>query len=603
MKGKLLIIDSTRHYGKILLADGRESAVTTLPATYESGDKVEVKFINDDPSKEIISMLVEADDTYYGCLLLPSRDGKVYSSIITTYPTLIGLVAYSPNALNFSPSLDTQYVKFNIRKDHNGKLSACDIKPVVEDESYKCSTPVFGRIFEQTKSISEGYVKQVVKEKDIPADYAEGVISELRIKNQGLDNEFVYGFIKETESGNRVYFTSDNYQRFYRKQPSTGDQAGFIINKSEHGYRVSRFCSEPPKGILPQNQQYCIIKLGDGDYRIPLTDYLKFYAKEPSIGDIVNGISSDHSIELIADTQTTLKTHRFTLAKHRYNDVQTGFIESYNSDRGFGFVRLDSDNTTAFFHFSIYQENLGLMPTSGTRVNVSVRTDEKTGKLRIQKFHRPVEFDCRKAHFKDFGSPSIDELYVAYIDSDYRVKEISRANLDQLPLAVAYYKSDIKDKHYLLNAIDTMIQHRFHDQKITLDKLIDDRIRLLNELIRESAENNLSFRLDEFQHKLQMLKYDPKKLTSCTNGEKTSSVMLSDVSVPELNTIETGWEFIHYDPEIVLAVLEKVWDVAIADSSENVDAVTTSSKWDIDMRELKDIIPFERTQAYFDITL
>lgn len=603
MKGKLLIIDSTRHYGKILLADGRESAVKSFPATYESGDIVEVKFVNDDPNKDVVTMVAEAEGDFYGSLLLPSKDGRVYRSIITTYPTLIGLVTYSPNELSFTPSQKSQNVTFRIRKDQNGNLSAYNIKLVEEGESYRCTTPVFGRIFGQTRSISDGYVKQVVKDKEIPANYTEGVISELRIKNQGLDNEFVYGFIKDKTSGNRVYFTADNYMRFYGKQPSTGDQARLIINRSEHGYRVSRFCTEPPKGILPQNLQFCIIKLGDGDYRVPFTDYLKVYGKEPSIGDIVNGTRSGHTIELVADPLATLKAYRFTLAKPRSNDVQTGFIESYNSDRGFGFVRLDSDNTTAFFHFSVYQEDLGLMPTNGNRVNVSVRTDEKTGKLKIQKFHRPVEFDCKESQYNDFGSPSIDELYVAYIDSDNQVKEISRANLEQLPLAVAYYKSDIKDKHYLLNAIDTMIQHRFHDQKITLDKLIDDRIRLLNELIRESAENNLSFRLDEFQHKLQMLKYDPKKLTSCTNGEKTSSVMLSDVSVPELNTIETGWEFIHYDPEIVLTVLEKVWDVAIADSSENVDAVTTNSKWDIDMIELKDILPFERTQAYFDITL
>ena len=603
MKGKLLIIDSTRHYGKILLSDGRESAVMTLPATYESGDKVEVKFINDDPSKEIVSMSVEADDTYYGCLLLPSRDGKVYSSIITTYPTLIGLVAYSPNALNFKPSQETQYVKFHVRKDITGKLSAFDIKLVEKDESYRCTSPVFGRIGEQTRSISEGYVKQVVKEKEIPTDYAEGVISELRIKNQGLVNEFVYGFIKDNVSGNRVYFTSDNYQRFYRKQPSTDDQVRFVISKSEYGFRVNRFCSEPPLGILPQNQQYCIIKFGDGDYRVPLTDYLKVYDKEPSIGDIVNGIGSDHSIELIADTQTTLKTHRFTLAKHRYNDVQTGLVESYNSDRGFGFVRLDSDNTTAFFHFSIYQENLGLMPTNGTRVNVSVRTDEKTGKLKIQKFHRPVEFDCKESQYNDFGSPSIDELYVAYIDSDYRVKEISRANLDQLPLAVAYYKSDIKDKHYLLNAIDTMIQHRFHDQKITLDKLIDDRIRLLNELIRESAENNFPFKLEEYQHRLQMRKYAPHKLISCTNGEKASAIMLSDVSVPEVKAVETGWEFFNHDIEVVETANDQGWNLAVVDNNENIETIITNLKWDIDMREHKDILSLDRTQAYFDITL
>jgi len=603
MKGKLLIIDSTRHYGKILLSDGRESAVTTLPATYESGDKVEVKFINDDPSKEIISMSVEADDTYYGCLLLPSRDGKVYSSIITTYPTLIGLVAYSPNALNFKPSQETQYVKFHIRKDITGKLSAFDIKLVEKDESYRCTSPVFGRIGEQTRSISEGYVKQVVKEKEIPADYAEGVVSELRIKNQGLVNEYGFGFIKCESSGNKVYFKSDSFQDCYQQPPSIGDHVRFNFRRGENGYWVVRFCSEAPKVILPQNQQYCIIKLGDEDYRVPLTDYLKVYAKEPSIGDIVNGIGSDHSIELIADTQTTLKTHRFTLAKHRYNDVQTGLVESYNSDRGFGFVRLDSDNTTAFFHFSIYQENLGLMPTSGTRVNVSVRTDEKTGKLRIQKFHRPAEFDCREAHFKDFGSPSIDELYVAYIDSDYRVKEISRANLDQLPLAVAYYKSDIKDKHYLLNAIDTMIQHRFHDQKITLDKLIDDRIRLLNELIRESAENNFPFKLEEYQHRLQMLKYAPHKLISCTNGEKASAIMLSDVSVPEVKAVETGWEFFNHDIEVVETANDQGWNLAVVDNNENIETIITNLKWDIDMREHKDILSLDRTQAYFDITL
>ncbi|MDY0152593.1 MAG: cold shock domain-containing protein, partial [Candidatus Cloacimonas sp.] len=275
----------------------------------------------------------------------------------------------------------------------------------------------------------------------------------------------------------------------------------------------------------------------------------------------------------------------------------------YISEKGYGFIRLDANNSTAFFHYSNYQDNLGHLPIAGTRVIVSVRVDEKNGKLRIHKFFSPVEFDCGEAQFNDFGSPSTDELYVAYIDSDNQVKEISRANLEQLPLAVAYYKSTDRDKHHLLQAIETMIQHRFNDQKISPNKLIDDRFRLLNELVRESVENNLPFQLSEYQYRLQVLKYEPQKLTSCTNGEKGSFIMLSDVTVPEMNTQETGWEFINHDSEITEAETVKGWDIDHDDNSEGVGDVITHLKWDIDMRELGNILNFDRTQAYYNIEL
>ena len=148
-----------------------------------------------------------------------------------------------------------------------------------------------------------------------------------------------------------------------------------------------------------------------------------------------------------------------------------------------------------------------------------------------------------------------------------------------------------------------MIQHRFHDQKITLDKLIDDRIRLLNELIRESAENNFPFKLEEYQHRLQMLKYAPHKLISCTNGEKASAIMLSDVSVPEVKAVETGWEFFNHDIEVVETANDQGWNLAVVDNNENIETIITNLKWDIDMREHKDILSLDRTQAYFDITL
>ena len=44
MKGKIQIINSQNHTGKILIDDGRESLIVKFPKSFETRDIVEVKF-------------------------------------------------------------------------------------------------------------------------------------------------------------------------------------------------------------------------------------------------------------------------------------------------------------------------------------------------------------------------------------------------------------------------------------------------------------------------------------------------------------------------------------------------------------------------------
>ena len=71
MKGLVQIINNNNHMGKILLDDGRESYLIKFPTSFQSGDNINVKFKNDDPSDKILHYSVLSNDWYYGFIMIP----------------------------------------------------------------------------------------------------------------------------------------------------------------------------------------------------------------------------------------------------------------------------------------------------------------------------------------------------------------------------------------------------------------------------------------------------------------------------------------------------------------------------------------------------
>ena len=69
MKGRIFIINRENNIGKILLDGGQESLVMTFPASFETGDRVEVKFRNDDINDRVINMSIPGDEWNYGILM------------------------------------------------------------------------------------------------------------------------------------------------------------------------------------------------------------------------------------------------------------------------------------------------------------------------------------------------------------------------------------------------------------------------------------------------------------------------------------------------------------------------------------------------------
>ena len=543
MTGKILIIDTIRHYGKILLADGRESALQSFPASYETGDIATVKFIQDDPSKKVLSISVEAEDVFYGNVFVPSKDGLTnYISIITSYPRLMGLVQYNPNELDFIPSRDACKVKFQIHKNEKGFLSAHQIQLVSDKERFKCTTPVFGKIGEEHQPVLDGFVKRIVKEEIIPGDYGEGKITNLYIKNRGQENEYEYGFIKDKRSNKEIYFKVAQYKDVYRQKAQVGTDVIYKTNMGEDKYFISTFYEELPKRVIPLDGQYCFVKIGPDEYRLKIQEFRALYGTNPTEGDIVRCTVSGKNLKLVNTQEQEINQNIFYGVNPRLK----------SSDQGYG---------------------------------------------------KAIQLECGEDNFTNFANPSADELYLAYINQAGKVEEIFKADLDSLPVAIAYYKTENKDKRFRLQAINTMIKANFKDSKINSFLLAEERISLLNELVSEATEKNLEFQLSEYQYQLQMLKYDPKSLKRCPDIAKPYLIEMDRKAVVEPPIDNAPWDINLNNPQVKEEPACEAWSIRLDDVIAPISTDYQDAMWTIDQKQGRDIPSIKPTDTYYNITL
>ena len=176
MTGKIQIINTQNHTGKILLNDGRESSIIKFPETFETGDIAEVKFRNNDPRDTVINMSIPGDEWHFGYLM--NQFGN-RGDLICTYPKMRGLIQYK-HAYQISSIIQKNkhaLVKFKIQKSTDGKVSAIDITEADKKDQFRCKTPKFGELEVKQERTKTGFVKEIVKTKLSEKEVISGVIN------------------------------------------------------------------------------------------------------------------------------------------------------------------------------------------------------------------------------------------------------------------------------------------------------------------------------------------------------------------------------------------------------------------------------------------
>jgi len=105
---------------------------------------------------------------------------------------------------------------------------------------------------------------------------------------------------------------------------------------------------EPGKWYHLKDLGMTLSELGDRDQAIEILTKANHLFKKETGQDFIKILSKIEDLKL-----TTQKEHiTFEKSEPHVTTISHGVITKYNSDRGFGFIKDEVDDSTVFFHFS-----------------------------------------------------------------------------------------------------------------------------------------------------------------------------------------------------------------------------------------------------------
>jgi cold shock CspA family protein len=506
MKGTIALIK--KGLGKIIL-DNKETPVLSLPDSFEEGDIVEVDFENNNLEKPI-KLIAYSKDKYYGNVIGDFKGGGI---ILVTYPKLIGTIVFKGNFKK------QDKVEFRLKKTK--EIEAIDVK--LTKELYKCFLPSFGSLEKRVIFPKNGVVEEVRIEEE---NVIEGEIKS--VGNRG------YGFIR-SEIGD-VFFFISNFERVYGKIPYRGDRVIFKYSRNNRGYIVQRFYTSKPK--LPENRRYLVID----NKKIPLFVYQRFYKKLPEIGDVVNYIEENNQIKFLNSDEPIEKIIFIKKEKEPFYKGVISFIKD-----NYGFI--NSNIGKVFFSISNFERFYKRKPKKNETIYFRYIENEKG--LSVRQFVT-VKFEVNKKAFKNFATINETHTYYAYVNKT-KVEEVFRYDPNELSISISCFKNSV-DNRARLDAINCLIENEYESKKITKEVLLEEKLELLEKLIKRAK--NVYEKL-ELEAEYQKIRFSPQRLkTYQLNGINFIKIGI----IKDIKFNEDSFEFLLPNKYIDLPIKEQKID-------------------------------------------
>ena len=594
MKGTIHILNSCNHTGKILFEDGLESLITKFPPSFESGDIAEVKFRNTDINEKIINISIPGSEWYYGYIKIPHKDIRPFGSILVTYPKLKGLLFYHKNqlAIKVKPDMYEISVKFKIKKSQDGKEEAVQIKEVEKKDFYKCKSPVFGTLETKQEKIKTGFVQTVIRTKKSENQVVSGVVKFAKFNK----NNELFGYIIRDDGGEDVYFNGNAYKKFYNKKPKYNDIVNFRTCENSRGIQLEVFC-EPfelqKEEYLPESQQYGFISSVDEKNKIEfmVSQYRKFYKKEPEEGDLVFFHEDGNKFSFKIDE--TEITEKIFLEGRKEVKIKKdeGIINTFNTERNFGFV--NSGKNRFFFHASVYQKLYGRqLPRKGDKVSFITGINEITNKIVIKKFYsnESSSIQCSVETFKNFVKIDNNSFYYVYSANGIQADEVYKFNSKDLSQSIACYKDENIHAKFRLEAIESLINFNYSDKKITQELLLNKKKGILNSLISEELNNGNHNKALEYEQILQKMNYKPVRLKKFNKLKSEFEINFSEMTkITDLKDNESWNISLEKVPAVIPLGIEEEYKLDIDVPQLDIVLINSDTAWAIDLTHPRDV--------------
>jgi len=176
-----------------------------------------------------------------------------------------------------------------------------------------------------------------------------------------------------------------------------------------------------------------------------------------------------------------------------------------------------------------------------------------------------------------------EEVLRVYLDQAEGKVEIHKVNLNQLAEAVCCYKSPDLNGKFRLQALETLIRHRFCDKRIRFNDLVNERRSILENLSEESLAAGRFEQAIDYEFRLQELHYNPQTLRKFKDMPLWAKAILAEVRYPDAITDQSPWS-IDLDNQVIgvqALTDENAWSIEIRNTDESLEVVPDEGKWSI----------------------
>jgi cold shock CspA family protein len=494
----------SKGLGKIIVGN-KESAVLTFPETFENKDEVEVSF-RDKNMTQISHIVAYSKDIFYGKIIQKFNHNSGIALI--TYPKLIGTILVN-GAYNVGDRLE-----FKIEKLFNGKINAINIKKVSKDNFFKTESPIFGKIEKEVIYSKEGVITDII-------DKVKNVVKG-KIKVVKMDRGF--GFIAGAD-GNDYFFMLNFYRQFYNSESLKGQEVIFEAQSNNRGMSVRKFVKTD---TLPENKQFIEI---NNKIKIPIKEYKNYFNSTPEVGDIISYIE-DNNFKFV-NNDTVINKTIFKIYNNSKN-IQNGVITYFNNQKKFGFIE-NKNKERFFFLENIFKDFYKRTPKKGDKVSFISKKSEKG--LAIRNF-LIASFEVDKSKFKNFVEIDAEKSYYAFIDGS-EIKEIYVYESTDLFQSISCFK-DNKNIKSKIEAIDCMLKNDYSSKNITKEKLLKDKLKYLENLIKENLDKNNLIESIKYEAQYQKISYNPQRLSKISQFlSKKDEIITNEIKIKKIKSKNT----------------------------------------------------------------
>lgn len=296
-KGQIVILRHKIRLGLISFNNGGISKSFTIPENYEDGDIVNVQFLNNNPSSDILNISYLSEEDYFGFVIYYNQEKK-HGYIQCAYPKMNYSLFFNEKDYKGNHKIVRGLkVKFKIKKNKK-YINIIDIRNVLPQEKYKTFLPEFGYFDEDNFVLNKKY------------DPYYGTISNVVTKDSG----FWFAFIKDNSNSLKkdCYIPKHIFERYFDFKPEKGMKFDFSF---------SQFTDE--KG----NIKYTLKSISKSKFRVSNSLFANFLSPLPD--NIYYAYFNDNKSEIISIHKLNLNsiTELINCYKNSNNDTKLKIVD------------------------------------------------------------------------------------------------------------------------------------------------------------------------------------------------------------------------------------------------------------------------------------